>query len=508
MPIDDLIAKYMSPGITVYREDTEALPMIDGKSYLAEIHAAISATGNGDSVYILGLLLEETVDLLGRQPGAPGFQEIGDLLAERAFDGADIRIIISGNPALSAIQPKFGPFRDNVFTVRALRDWIPKNRQTNIPPLSDRVILDWSGSLVGAHHQKVFIIKKANECIAYVGGIDFYRDRIDQSPHTTLSIGNARWGWHDMGIRIRGRAVEPIYNNFVVRWREAVSLPSRRYWLPPLYFGKFNPGPLAADPPALAAPAAVNTPNTAVQILRSFGEWKIDSVIYSQRVPWTHLPPQGVQEVFEAYQTALTAAEQYIYMEDQYFQEFPPFFPQFELYPFIRQAAERGVKVIFVGSGERDPADKGLGPINRTLNLDILLKIVLQLPTNLQKNFVLYRVEHLTVHSKLLLVDDRFLSIGSANFFSRSMTGSDTEMSVASVDNANFIRDFRARLWAEHLRTPVTAALQPHLENISLALGIWRPDWLPLGQPNNTWRSNGQPSGFAPSENVLAVVGP
>ncbi|MGZ8453312.1 MAG: phospholipase D-like domain-containing protein [Candidatus Binatia bacterium] len=58
------------------------------------------------------------------------------------------------------------------------------------------------------------------------------------------------------------------------------------------------------------------------------------------------------------------------------------------------------------------------------------------------------------IHSKLLLVDDRFLSIGSANMNNRSM-GYDTELNVAWDDVpgsrlARSIRDARVNLLAEH----------------------------------------------------------
>jgi hypothetical protein len=59
------------------------------------------------------------------------------------------------------------------------------------------------------------------------------------------------------------------------------------------------------------------------------------------------------------------------------------------------------------------------------------------------------------IHSKLFLVDDRFLSVGSANMNNRSM-GLDTELNVAwesdSFDDAvaSSIRDVRVDLLAEH----------------------------------------------------------
>jgi hypothetical protein len=60
------------------------------------------------------------------------------------------------------------------------------------------------------------------------------------------------------------------------------------------------------------------------------------------------------------------------------------------------------------------------------------------------------------IHSKVLIVDDRFLSVGSANFTERSM-GFDSELALVwdAVDNPSLERDIRrvrASLLAEHAR--------------------------------------------------------
>jgi hypothetical protein len=71
------------------------------------------------------------------------------------------------------------------------------------------------------------------------------------------------------------------------------------------------------------------------------------------------------------------------------------------------------------------------------------------------------------------------------------------------------VQELRARLWAEHLRTPVTdPALQASLADLDLALGMFRPEWLPPHAPAGTWRQPGMPAGFAPAESVLTLVGP
>jgi hypothetical protein len=82
------------------------------------------------------------------------------------------------------------------------------------------------------------------------------------------------------------------------------------------------------------------------------------------------------------------------------------------------------------------------------------------------------------------------------------------ELNAAMVTTGNDVRDLRVRLWAEHLRTPLNPALRAALDDLDLALGIFRPEWLPPNAPAGTWRQPGIPAGFAPTELVLNLVGP
>jgi phosphatidylserine/phosphatidylglycerophosphate/cardiolipin synthase-like enzyme len=65
------------------------------------------------------------------------------------------------------------------------------------------------------------------------------------------------------------------------------------------------------------------------------------------------------------------------------------------------------------------------------------------------------REDPLYVHAKVGIVDDRWLTIGSANLNAHSLLN-DTEMNVLT-NGAELARDTRLRLWAEHLETDVAA---------------------------------------------------
>ena len=59
------------------------------------------------------------------------------------------------------------------------------------------------------------------------------------------------------------------------------------------------------------------------------------------------------------------------------------------------------------------------------------------------------RVDRLYVHAKVGIVDDRWLTVGSANLNAHSLLN-DTEMNVVT-DDPELARATRLRLWSEHL---------------------------------------------------------
>jgi phosphatidylserine/phosphatidylglycerophosphate/cardiolipin synthase-like enzyme len=242
----------------------------------------------------------------------------------------------------------------------------------------------------------------------------------------------------------------------------------------------------------------------SVQVLRSRFPYKV-------RFPptrWTFPPHAGIHEVFRTQVQAIRGAERYIYAEDQFLGDNVFRKPEFSLFPHLRDAAARGVKLILVTSGKSDPRDPRSADINFGLNRDLERYLVNRLPPERRTNLAVFRVAHLTVHAKVLLIDDRYAAIGTANLQSRSMDRQDFEIHAALVDPGDWVRRLRAVLWGEHLRLAAFEPARADLEDLDLALGIWRPEWLPDGVPADTWRVPGRPAGYRPREVVLSLVGP
>jgi phosphatidylserine/phosphatidylglycerophosphate/cardiolipin synthase-like enzyme len=473
--------------VPMHVDDTEWVPLVDGVAYLTELDAELRAAEPGDTVLMTGLEIDPDIDLAGRVPGADGYLPLGRQLAELAARGVDVRVLVAGRVVASSIPwSGLGPFRANAGRMQRLRDL----RVGDAQPLARAVLLDFAGAPLGSNHQKTVVTHVRGRLTAFVAGIDLVEDRFDDGGHDRLRHQGQRWGWHDMAVRLRGPAARRVWEIFRERWVQAAALPDKAFFRTPWERRRLNPiDPLPQPGPGPHA-APVSSPGTRMQILRS-----------------TYRRHQQVHATLVA---AIGAARRYIYIEDQYLGEELGGVADYELYPHLRAALYRGVKVIMVGSGVRDPGDPGvhLRPINRSLNADLSRKLVGPLPDELRRNVAVYRLERCTVHAKLTLVDDVFANIGSANMFSRSMAGVDSEMTVAVETTTSAVRDLRVAVWGEHLRTATSDSVRSALADLDLALGIWRPGWLAAGTPAGMWRTAGMPEGFSPLERMLTLVGP
>ncbi len=103
------------------------------------------------------------------------------------------------------------------------------------------------------------------------------------------------------------------------------------------------------------------------------------------------------------------------------------------------------------------------------------------------------RDDPLYVHAKVGVVDDNWLTIGSANLNAHSLLN-DTEMNVVT-DDADLARDTRLRLWSEHLQTD--------REEIARAdpCSIVDERWRPIATEQLRRRAAGEP----PTHRLLAL---
>jgi len=105
------------------------------------------------------------------------------------------------------------------------------------------------------------------------------------------------------------------------------------------------------------------------------------------------------------------------------------------------------------------------------------------------------RADRLYVHAKVAIVDDRWLTIGSANLNEHSLMN-DSELNVVT-DDAGLARRTRVRLWAEHLELEEdeVAAAEPAV--------LVDERWRPIAEAELRRREAGQP----PGHHLLALPG-
>jgi phosphatidylserine/phosphatidylglycerophosphate/cardiolipin synthase-like enzyme len=281
-----------------------------------------------------------------------------------------------------------------------------------------RCALDKRERTMHCHHEKIVVV---DGTLAFVGGIDFTAlqgDRYDDPEHPMREP----LGWHDLAVRLQGPAVADVARHFAQRWGEVTG-----DWLPW---------------PAEPAPEG----SVEVQVLRTVPE---RTYAFARR---------GEFSILEAYLGALRSAERFVYLENQFL--WSP-----EIVDVLTAKLERPPDpdfrvVLVLPTKPSSGADTTRGQLGRLLDADQSGRI---LATTINENPVY-------IHAKVGIVDDRWLTIGSANLNEHSLFN-DTELNVLTCDPA-LARETRLRLWAEHLELPVDDV---DGEPCAVVDGLWRP---------------------------------
>jgi phosphatidylserine/phosphatidylglycerophosphate/cardiolipin synthase-like enzyme len=333
-----------------------------------------------------------------------------ELLADAA-ERLDVRVLLWAGAPL----PLFSPRRS---AVRAARDELI--RGTRI-----RVALDAKERPLHCHHEKLVLI---DDDLAFVGGIDLTDldgDRYD----TPLHPARGRQGWHDAATRIRGPAVEDVRRHFEDRWH-AVTGDAR-----------------------VEAPAAADAGEVELQVVRTVPE-----NLYE-------FAPRGDFRIVEAYLRALRSARRLVYLENQFL--WSPEVVDVLAGKLRHPPAADFRVVVMIPSKANTGQDDTRGQLAVLADADDgqgrFLATTIRARTGATSDPVY-------VHAKIGIVDDRWMTLGSANLNAHSFFN-DTEMNVVTCQ-APLARETRIRLWAEHLeRDPSELEGDP----CALVDELWRP---------------------------------
>ena len=218
----------------------------------------------------------------------------------------------------------------------------------------------------------------------------------------------------------------------------------------------------AQEHPAIAPPSG----NLILQITRT---------IAPRAYPTT--PYNGETSIQESYVRAIGAAEKLIYFENQYY------FDE-AVCEAILAAADRGVKVIGMLCLKPDDGNTAgiveqametikkkeidFAGFRRHENMKLFSPVVAATDTVIPGQ---YQYSDVYVHAKLLIVDDIFMTLGSANIAFTSMDFH-SELNVLCNDPET-ARALRKRLWEEHFQRPLTDI---QLDDPATAFNLWFAD--------------------------------
>jgi phosphatidylserine/phosphatidylglycerophosphate/cardiolipin synthase-like enzyme len=312
-----------------------------------------------------------------------------------------VRLLMWAGPPLPVFQPTRG-------LAEAACDEFTRGSKV-------QCVLDSRERTMHCHHEKLVIV---DDETAFVGGMDFTAlqgDRHDSADH----LPDRPLGWHDVVVRLRGPVVADVAEHFRQRWAEVAGERLAE-----------------AVPPEPAG-------NTRVQLLRTVPDKTYD------------FAPRGDFTILDAYLRALRSAKRLVYLENQFL--WSPEIAEVLIDKLQDPPDPRFRVVLVLPRKPTNGADTTRGQLGRMLAADEVdptgEKLLLATTINAHSHdHAAEDTAPVYVHAKVGIVDDEWMTIGSANLNEHSLFN-DTEVNVAT-DDGDLIRETRLRLWAEHLQRP------------------------------------------------------
>ncbi|KAL4193027.1 hypothetical protein AMTRI_Chr06g174810 [Amborella trichopoda] len=471
-------------------------------------------------VYIAGWSLNtKTVlvrDLETDVPGARGVS-VGELLKRKADEGVAVRVMLwDDETSLRGIK------NSGVMRTHDEDAFAYFKHSKVVCRLCPRVHA--KAPAVFAHHQKTIVADDAGRAlVSFVGGVDLCDGRYDTEAHSlfrglndtgsyardfyqtniadaSLHRGGPREPWHDAHARITGPAAWDVLSNFEQRWRKQ------------------------CDPSLLVSIEALRDLLIHHDDNSSRDYWNVQvfrSIDHASAGAFRLGHPPVECSIHEAYIEAIRRASKFIYIENQYFiggchmwetdkhcgcKNLIPVEIGLKVAAKIR-AGERFAAYIVIpmwpeGVPDSEPVQDILHWTRLTMQMmyGLVAEALSDVgggmyPTDYLNFFCLANREResvgefvaphspnphtpywnaqkhrrfmVYVHSKVMIVDDEFILIGSANVNQRSMDGKrDTEIAVGCYQprrhECGDVGAYRKSLWYEHTRCSDESFMEPH----------------------------------------------
>ncbi|UXI66555.1 phospholipase D-like domain-containing protein [Tahibacter amnicola] len=405
----------LQPGSTCWRIETAGLAacLIDAQCCFRAMREALCQARR--SVFLLGWDIDSRMTLTPEDSGDGFPQPLGEFFDALAHARPDLNIyLLSWDYAM-------------LFAME--REWLPEYRLNQRTHRRVHFRLDSAHPLGASHHQKVLVI---DDALAFVGGLDLTRCRWDTTEHAVHddrrrdAAGKRYAPFHDVHFLVDGNAACALGELARERWRRCTGET----------LAQAQPHPVAWPPSV--TPDFRDVP---VAIARTEPEFP---------------PYPAVNEIQRLLQSAILGARDSVFIENQYFTS--------KLIGdaiATRLQESNGPEIVVIAAREQCGwlEQNTMGVLRSRLDLRLRAadsggRYRTYCPQLCEESSVC-----LNVHSKVLIVDDTFLTIGSANLSNRSLF-LDTECNVAIVADGDRaiqegIRAIRDRLLAEHLDTPL-----------------------------------------------------
>lgn len=302
---------------------------------------------------------------------------------------------------------------------------------------SDRLFFrfDNKHAIGASQHQKFVIIDGA---AAFLGGMDLCAGRWDDRCHKAVNPdrvnpdGVAYTPYHDIQAYFTGPLIEKLSTVFMERWQLCTG---NELVLPPARSGRYLPEGIGTPIRAGSAALSRTQGQTFVQI------------------------KEPIKEIRALYVDAIRSARHLVYIENQYFSAYAVYRALMD-----RMEDQSAPKLDVVLVLPKKPSAL-VEEISVGLLQARILSILRQTAKKNGHSFGVYysaSFDHdgeevpVYIHSKLMIIDDTFVTIGSANTTNRSM-GLDTEINISWEASAidlrlmRSIRKFRLGLLFEHI---------------------------------------------------------
>ena len=442
----------------------------------------------------------------GGVPGAPhdDFNGYGSATTNSAAVGRDDDEARKFNREWFRFQPTNMEFRTRDYSSLDRAEISRMQRiERGMSNTAQRAALSFGAS----HHQKTILVdyESPEDAVGFVMGHNLLRSYWDTDAHEYHSEDRLGFmPWHDLSCRVYGPILYDLNENFMTAWDKAESGGSKLFW---------SAERTARRSDDYIAPAQNRGRGAMAQICRTQSQ-------------------ESDRSILAAYTQSIKNARRYIYFENQYFRyrELAMVLRQMrrqlkaagsltEFYVFVVTNVPDGhgrgnthAMLEALGQGKRIPAyhreehDRGPDAELRKTDLEGVNIVIATLSTSGGAYWdgsetapkLTHRYAPIYVHSKLLLVDDVFFTLGSANINVRSME-SDSELNICCPSPV-LTQYWRKHLWKMHTRQVPGDDIEAEFERRNYVIGR-NAKHMAAGEPLKSslivFRDNGEKSYFS-----------